>query len=89
MTLTTSCAKAQRAHANRAYVRELLWKRELAFAAALAAAEQDFSYPACPCKQQEMAAPAECSQKILGGHDAMPGELLLVVRQMAGTPPTT
>jgi hypothetical protein len=54
MTFTTSWAKAQRAHGNRAYVRELLRKREPAFAAALAAAEQDLSCPACPCRQQEL-----------------------------------
>ena len=46
MTLMTSCTKAQRAHENRAYVRELLWKREPAFAAELATAEQDFPCPA-------------------------------------------
>ena len=50
MTLMTSCTKAQRAHENRAYVRELLWKREPAFAAELATAEQDFPCPACPCR---------------------------------------
>lgn len=53
MTLTTSWATARRAHENRAYVRELLRKREPAFAAALAAAEQNFPFPACPCRQQE------------------------------------
>jgi hypothetical protein len=47
MTLTTSRAKAQRARENGAYVRVLLWKRQPAFAAALAAAEQDLSCPAC------------------------------------------
>ena len=50
MTLMTSCTKAQRAHENRAYVRELLWKREPAFAAELATAEQDFPCPACPSR---------------------------------------
>jgi hypothetical protein len=54
MTLMTSWAKARRAHENRAYVRELLWKREPTFAAALAAAEQNLSCPACPCRQQEL-----------------------------------
>jgi hypothetical protein len=51
----TSWAKAHRTHENRAYVRRLLWKRDPAFAAALATAEQDFSCPTCPRKQQEMA----------------------------------
>ena len=50
MTLTTSCTKAQRAHENRAYVRELLWKREPAFAAELATAEQDF--PVLPYREE-------------------------------------
>lgn len=54
MTLKTSWARAERAQENRAYVSELLWKRQPAFAAALAAAEQDFSCPACPCKAREM-----------------------------------
>ena len=45
--------QSQRAHENRTYVRELLWKREPAFAAVLAAAEQDFSCPACPRRQPE------------------------------------
>jgi len=56
MTLTTSRAKAQRAQENRAHVRVLLWKRQPAFAAALAAAEQDLSCAACPCRQREMIA---------------------------------
>jgi hypothetical protein len=60
MTLTTSPAKAQRAREYRAYVRVLLWKRQPAFAAALAdalaAAEQDLPCPACPCRQREMIA---------------------------------
>ena len=60
MTLTTSRAKAQRARENRAHVRVLLWKRQPAFAAALAAAlaaaEQDLSCAACPCRQREMIA---------------------------------
>jgi hypothetical protein len=56
MTLTTSRAKAQRARENRAHVRVLLWKRQPAFAAALAAAEQDLSCPACQCRQREMIA---------------------------------
>ena len=51
MKLTTSQAKVYRARENRAHVRVLLWKREPAFAAALAAAlaaaEQDRSCPAC------------------------------------------
>jgi hypothetical protein len=46
MTLMTSCAKARRAHENRAFVRELSWKREPALAAELATAEQDFPCPA-------------------------------------------
>ena len=46
MTLMTSWTKARRAHENRAYVRELLWKREPAFASELATAEQDFPCPA-------------------------------------------
>jgi hypothetical protein len=33
-----------------------LWKREPAFAAELATAEQDFPCPACPCRQQETVA---------------------------------
>jgi hypothetical protein len=37
-------------------VRVLLWKRQPAFAAALAAAEQDLSCPACQCRQREMIA---------------------------------
>jgi hypothetical protein len=45
MTVTTSLPKIQRAEENRAYVRRLLWERESAFAAALAAAERDFSCP--------------------------------------------
>jgi hypothetical protein len=60
MTLTTSRAKAQRARENRAHVRVLLWKRQPAFAAALAAAlaaaEQDFFCLACPCRQRGMIA---------------------------------
>jgi hypothetical protein len=56
MTFTTSWAKARRARENRAYVRELLWKRAPAFAAVMAAAEQDFPRPSCPCRQQEPAA---------------------------------
>lgn len=56
MTLMTSRAKAQRAEENRTHVRVLLWKRQPAFAAALAAAEQDLPYPACPCRQREMIA---------------------------------
>jgi hypothetical protein len=58
MTLTTSRAKAQRAQENRAHVRVLLWKRQPAFAAALATAlataEQDLSCPACSCRQREV-----------------------------------
>jgi hypothetical protein len=50
MTLMTSCTKTQRAYENRAYARELLWKREPAFAAELATAEQDFPCPACPSR---------------------------------------
>ena len=56
MTVTTSLTKAHRARENRAYVRGLLWKRQPAFAAAPAAAEQDFSCPACACTQREMTA---------------------------------
>jgi len=60
MTLTTSRAKAQQARENRAHVRVLLWKRQPAFAAALAAAlaaaEQDLSCLACPCRQRGMIA---------------------------------
>ena len=56
MTLTTSRAKAQRALENRAHVRVLLWKRQPAFAAALAAAEQDLCCPACRCRQRDMIA---------------------------------
>jgi hypothetical protein len=43
--------KEQQAAGNRAYVRALLWKRQPAFAAALAAAEQSLSSPARPCRQ--------------------------------------
>ena len=54
MTLPMSWAKARRAHENSAYVRELLRKREPAFAAELATAEQDFPCPALsrgtPCR---------------------------------------
>jgi hypothetical protein len=46
-------SQSQRARENRAYVRELLWKREPAFAAVLAAAEQDFFCLACPHRQPE------------------------------------
>jgi hypothetical protein len=46
-------SQSQRARENRAYVRELLCMREPAFAAVLAAAEQDFFCPACPHKQPE------------------------------------
>jgi hypothetical protein len=53
MTLTTSWATARRARENRAYIRELLRNREPAFAAALAAAEQEFPCPACPRRQPE------------------------------------
>jgi hypothetical protein len=56
MTLTAELTKAQRAQENRAYVRRLLSKRQPAFAAALAAAERDFSGPACPCRQREIIA---------------------------------
>ncbi|HEX6527596.1 MAG TPA: DUF5999 family protein [Streptosporangiaceae bacterium] len=87
MTLTTPWAKARRAHENRAYVRELLRKREPAFAAALAAAGRDFPCLACPCRQQGTAVRRlRTAARALGGHDATPGELLLVVRQMVGTP---
>jgi hypothetical protein len=51
MTLTMSLTKAQRAQENKAYVRRLLWRRQPAFAAALAAAELAFSCRACPCEQ--------------------------------------
>lgn len=51
---TTSLSKGQRAQQNRAYVRRLLWQRQPAFAAALAAAlaavEEDFICPACSCR---------------------------------------
>jgi hypothetical protein len=54
MTLMPSWAKTRRAHENRAYVRELLPKREPTFAAELAIAEQDFPCPALsrgtPCR---------------------------------------
>jgi hypothetical protein len=43
--------KEQQAAGNRAYVRALLWKRQPAFAAALAAAEQSLSSPARQCLQ--------------------------------------
>lgn len=56
MALSTSWAQAERATANRAYVRELLRTRQPAFAAALAAAEQEFSCPACLGRQREMIA---------------------------------
>jgi hypothetical protein len=49
----TSLTKAQQAEENRAYVRRLLWQRQPAFAATLAAAEQYLSYVACPCRQQD------------------------------------
>ena len=44
-----SLVRAERAEENRAYVRMLLWQRQPAFAAALAAAERYFSCFACPC----------------------------------------
>lgn len=50
MTLMTSCTQSPASPRNRAYVRELLWKCEPAFAAELATAEQDFPCPACPCR---------------------------------------
>jgi hypothetical protein len=56
MTLTTARADAQRARENSAHVRVLLWQRQPAFAAALAAAEQDLSCPACRCREREMIA---------------------------------
>jgi hypothetical protein len=42
--------KAQQAAENRAYVRALLWKRQPAFAAVLAAAEQSLFSPGRPCR---------------------------------------
>jgi hypothetical protein len=78
MIPSTSLTKAQRAQENRAYIRELLWKRQPVFAAALAAAEQDFSCSACPCKQREMIA-----RKTMGESYVTRNWLLLVVRQLA------
>jgi hypothetical protein len=46
-------SQSQRARENRAYVRELLCKREPAFAAVLATAEQEFFCLACPHRQPE------------------------------------
>src|SRR5262249_34324063 len=65
----------------RAYVRVLLWKRQPAFAAALAAAlaaaEQDLSCPACT--GGAVIRPWEVS-------DERSKKLLLLPRQMAGAP---
>src|SRR5689334_3136197 len=76
MTLTTSRAKAQRARENRAHVRVLLWKRQPAFAAALAtalaAAEQDLSCPACPCRQREMIAHRQSKAPAIGSKPGQP-----------------
>ena len=47
----TRDAAPARAEQNRAYVRMLLWQRQPAFAAALAAAERDVSCSACPLSQ--------------------------------------
>ena len=46
-----SLVRAERAEENRAYVRKLLWQRQPAFAAALAAAERSVSCSACPFSQ--------------------------------------
>jgi hypothetical protein len=71
MTLTTSLTKAQRADENRAYVRELLWQRQPEFAAALAAAERVFPFPACPCRQRAITGlrpSARSSDQLGAGH---------------------
>jgi hypothetical protein len=85
-----SLTKAQQAQENGAYVRRLLSKRHPVFAAALAAAERDFSGPVCPCKQREMAAHRLSTARAIGRpsevNGGTPGRLLLLVRQMAGTP---
>jgi hypothetical protein len=49
-TSQLSLAKSRRAERNRAYVRQLLLRREPAFAAALAYAEQYFSCSACSAR---------------------------------------
>jgi hypothetical protein len=72
MTLTMSRAKAQRARENRAHVRVLLWKRQPAFAAGLAAAERDLSCPACPCRQREMIAHRQSKAPAIGSKPGQP-----------------
>jgi len=48
----------EQAEQNRAYVRMLLWQRQPAFAAALAAAERHISCSACPFSQLMRCAPS-------------------------------
>ena len=76
MTPTMSRAKAQRARENRAHVRVLLWKRQPAFAAALAAAlaaaERDLSCPACQCRQREMIAHRLSKASAIGREPGQP-----------------
>jgi hypothetical protein len=69
--------KSQRAEENRAYVRGLLWQRQPGFAAALALAEQRALCPVSQCARPDQDD---------GGNDEISGRLLLVVRQLAGTP---
>ena len=79
MTLMTSWAKARRARENRAYVRELLWKREPALAAELATAEQDFPCPALS-RGKTMSA-------VITGASGHLGRLVVDQLLAAGTPP--
>ena len=58
-----SLVRAERAEENRAYVRKLLWQRQPAFAAALAAAERYFSCSACPCRAGQ---PADAVEGVPG-----------------------
>jgi hypothetical protein len=61
-----SLVRAERAEENRAYVRKLLWQRQPAFAAALAAAERYFSCFACPCRTGQPADAVESRLRPFG-----------------------
>ena len=80
MTLMTSWTKARRAHEARAFVRELLWKREPAFAAELATAEQDFP---CPSLSR-----GNTMSTVVTGASGHPGRLVIGQPLATGTPPT-
>jgi hypothetical protein len=79
MTLMTSWTKARRAHEGRACVRELLWKREPAFAAEPATAEQDFP---CPSLSR-----GKTMSTVVTGASGHPGRLVVDQLLTTRTPP--